>query len=317
MKNKHVIPLENIPCPLCGLKKERLILKTYDINSGIPGEYNVSKCLNCGMCYLNPRPTALGLSEVYPEIYARSYIEKIPGWVIQRIRFLKKISSTGRLLEIGCSAGHFLNIARKMGYDVTGIEIDKRTAQYAKEHYGLEVKIAPLEDVNLPADYFDLVVLFDVFEHLREPMVGLEKIFNALIPGGHVIIKVPNFSCLESMLFRGFWYHLDLPRHLLHFSPATLTKMLTNAGFSHIKILHQSTSYGLLFSIGRWILSMFGKKSGHAMAVQTGNMDCVTRALSYKKAIYQMISLLWLLPGSLLSILGQGSAITVVAQKRE
>jgi len=320
MPSKHVIPLEDVSCPLCGLKKEMPILKTCDINSGIPGEYNVSKCLNCGMCYLNPRPTALGLSEVYPEVYARNYIEQVPRWVPQRISFLRKIKSTGRLLEIGCSAGHFLNVARKMGYDVTGIEMDKRTAQYAKEHYGLEVKTAPLEDVNLPEAYFDLVVFFDVFEHLRDPIVSLEKIFKALIPNGYVIIKVPNFSCLESKLVGSLWYPLDLPRHLLHFSPITLTKMLTNAGFSSIRILHQSESHSFFYSMGRWILSAFGKRYGTAMAVQTGDAGCVIRAiraLSYKKKkiICQAISLLWLLPGRALAMFKQGNAITVIAQK--
>jgi 2-polyprenyl-3-methyl-5-hydroxy-6-metoxy-1,4-benzoquinol methylase len=316
MTKLNNISTKEVPCPLCGSIKQNPILTVLDYKCGIPGRYTIGNCLSCGLCYLNPRPTTEDILSVYPEVYFQDYLKKIPPWIYKRIKLLKKLLPQGKLLEIGCSAGHFLNMAQKEGYSVSGIEMDPRTGEFARNYYGIDVQITSLEKARLPESYYDLVVLFDVFEHFVEPRVCLNKIFQTLIPGGYVIIKVPNFGCFESKLFEKFWFPLDVPRHLLYFSQEVLTKFLMKFGFLPIRTLHISEPHAFAYSLIWSILyGLFRKESGTALAVKSGNLSYITRNLMIKNTISKLISYLWSFPGWVLAILKHGNSIIAVAQK--
>ncbi len=310
------ITFREVSCPLCGSDFNTTILTAKDHDCGILGLYSISKCNECGMCYLNPQPILEDLHKVYPPVYSDKYIKELPYRLFdKRIKLLKNLLPDGRLLEIGCGAGHFLDMARAAGYEVAGVEMDNESGGYAKKHYNLDVQVSPVETAELPASYFNIVTLFKVFEHLTEPMACLNKIKQTLAPGGYCIIQVPNFSCFESKLMGRYWCYLDPPRHLSHFSPNTLTNMLKKAGFPKIRILNYSDPLGFHISIMKWLIDILGKKSDRAMATQTGDMSYAYRNLKLKKFIYKDLSLIWAIPNSILTYLGQGNIILAIAQK--
>ena len=310
------IAFREVFCTLCGSKSNKTILTAKDHDCGIPGLFTISRCNECGMCYLNPQPTFEDIHKVYPRVYADKYMKELPYRLFdKRIKLLKSLLPDGRLLEIGCAAGHFLNIARASGYEVSGVEIDNELGGYARKHYNLDVQISPIEMADLPDSYFNIVTLFKVFEHLTEPMASLNKIKQTLAPGGYCIIQVPNFSCLESKLLGRYWCYLDSPRHLSHFSPDTLTNMLIKAGFLSIRILHYSEPSGFHISIIKWFIDILGKKSGRAMATQTGNISYAYKNLKLKKFIYKDLSLIWRIPNRILTYLGQGNVLLAIAQR--
>jgi 2-polyprenyl-3-methyl-5-hydroxy-6-metoxy-1,4-benzoquinol methylase len=309
------IRMEDVPCPLCGKHNGEVMLSAKDYLCGVPGLFKVQKCRNCNMCYLSPAPCAEDMHKIYPDIYHENFMSEQPSWIKERLDFLKTVSPGGRLLEVGCAAGHFLDKAREAGYEVSGIELDAAAGDYARRRYGLNVETGSVLDAKLPGHFFDLIVLFDVFEHLISPVACLEKLRAALVQGGHIIVRVPNFSSYEARLFKQNWYPLDLPRHLSHFSPDTLAKMLSGAGFSLLRIVHEVEPEILGLSVIRYIYNVLGKKTGTSLANETGDSSHVTRHLGLKKFAARSLGLPFFIPAKILSLLKTSNIITAVARK--
>jgi SAM-dependent methyltransferase len=125
-------------------------------------------------------------------------------------------------------------IMRGMGLEAVGLEPYEHACQMARERYGLEVICATLQEADLPESSFDAVTFFDVLEHVHDPVADVRRACELLRPGGFVYIKVPNIGALQASLFGPWWYWLDTPRHLFHFSPRSLRRALEVAGFQDI-----------------------------------------------------------------------------------
>ena len=310
------VKLEEVPCPLCGSDNRETVLSAKDYLCGVAGLFAIRKCKDCDMCYLSPAPRPEDLHKIYPDIYHKSFIDQRPAWIKERLHFIRTVSPAGRLLEVGCSAGHFLDKAKAAGYDVFGIELDTAAGGYAKDHYGLKVEIGSVTDINLPESFFNLIILFDVFEHLNRPAACLEKLMSALAPGGHLVIRVPNFASYETRMFKENWYPLDLPRHLMHFSPDTLSKMLSRAGFSLLQINYEVEPEILVLSVIRYIYNMLGRQTGTLTANQTGDTGHVTRHLRLKKFITKSLAVPFYVPAKIFSLMKSSNTITAVAKKK-
>ncbi|MFL5322276.1 MAG: class I SAM-dependent methyltransferase, partial [Myxococcaceae bacterium] len=115
------------------------------------------------------------------------------------------------------------------GYEAVGLEPFSLGEPTVEEH--LQLIRAPLEDAAPKLGKFDVITLWHVLEHLHTPVETLRKLSELLNPGGALIISVPNFQSVQSQVFGGSWFHLDPPRHLLHFEPGTLSETLSRAGF--------------------------------------------------------------------------------------
>jgi SAM-dependent methyltransferase len=136
-----------------------------------------------------------------------------------------------------------LNALSDRGWDALGTELSEESSTFAREELGLEVKTGPFEVRTFDAKSFDVVVLWHVFEHMSAPALVLKKIHGILKEDGLLIISVPNFGSLQSKLSRDKWFHLDLPRHLYHFTPSTLEFILKENGFRIIRRKHTSLEY--------------------------------------------------------------------------
>lgn len=244
--------MRRVVCNCCGADDTSLVLRGHDLLHGLPGEFLLVQCNRCELMYINPQPTPEELEAYYPEDY-----EAHIGTTKQRLGWLRRIDygygiekrrwpimryvDPGRMLDIGCATGAFLDGMRQHGWEVVGIEPSIRAATYAREELGLQVQNATLEAAQLTPASFDLVTMWNVLEHLSDPQQGLKRIAQALRPGGVLVFAVPNTESCDHRAFKQYWAGYDLPRHLFVFPPATLEKMVKAAGFM---ILKRSCIYG-------------------------------------------------------------------------
>jgi SAM-dependent methyltransferase len=149
-----------------------------------------------------------------------------------RLAFFPRYVQGGRLLEVGCSTGHYLHLVHELGWTVKGIEFHPESSCFARETLGLDVFTGELLDAQLPESSFDAVILFHVLEHLPNPMEVLYELYRLLKPGGSLYIAVPNINAFEARVFGSYYGGLEVPRHLYHFSPKTLSQMLEKVGFT-------------------------------------------------------------------------------------
>jgi SAM-dependent methyltransferase len=136
----------------------------------------------------------------------------------------------GALLDAGCGAGSFLRWAIRAGWSATGLEIDGRAVQEARRA-GLPVVHGSMEHCPLPDAAYDTVVLNHTLEHCHDPNRALANCARVLKPGGLLIAGVPNFACYDNLVFQDAWSNCEAPRHLYHFTPDTLPKLLEKHGF--------------------------------------------------------------------------------------
>jgi ubiquinone/menaquinone biosynthesis C-methylase UbiE len=126
----------------------------------------------------------------------------------------------GALLEVGCGSGKLLNVARAVGFECHGVE-PSGDARRTLESIGCR-SYPYIDDVTTSDRYFDVVVFDQSLEHIADPQGVLAVAVRLLKEGGLLVISVPNYTCNERRAFQGFWRHLDVPRHLYHFSPRAM-----------------------------------------------------------------------------------------------
>ena len=141
----------------------------------------------------------------------------------------------GRLLDVGCAGGKDLELLKEMGWSVTGVELSPTAAAVARARLGCEVFVGDFDQIPLGEECFDVVRFSHTLEHLPSPRKALEKAHRILRPCGFLWIEVPNAASLERWLFGKHWYCWDVPRHLYHFTPKTLARLLTGTGFQPVK----------------------------------------------------------------------------------
>lgn len=237
--------MREIDCPLCDVDHSEPVAQVHDRLLGIEGKFTLVRCSQCGLLYLNPQPTVEEVSQYYPPDYD-SYVGIHPNdrlsWLRRasvdyglhkRCQAVMRYKEEGRLLEIGCANGMFLNAIRKSGsWDVYGVDINEHAVQYAREQLELDVFLGQLEEAHFPDDFFDVVVLWDVLEHLPNPKSALLEIHRVLASDGWLIFRVPNLDSFDAKLFGPYWAGLDAPRHFFVFSEATLNQLLEVSGFT-------------------------------------------------------------------------------------
>ena len=233
--------METVSCNLCGSTRQKQLWTGRDWAYGFPGDFGMVTCEECGLIYLNPRPSPEEIGAYYPdeyEPYARTrgtrsslslLIQRLK--LRSRVRTVTRLAAGGRLLDLGCGSGGFLREMQRLPeWQVQGIEVSQETAAFAREQLDLDVQAGTLEDAHLPANFFDVVTMWDVLEHLADPLGALREIHRILKPSGLLISSSPNAASLDAKVFGRYWIGLDFPRHLYVFAPSTLFDLLHKAG---------------------------------------------------------------------------------------
>lgn len=206
-------------------------------------------CSGCGLGRLEPLPSEEALKDLYPAEYygegAGQKFHPLVEWLVRLVGarqagFLSRgFGSGSRVLDLGCGRGVMLTRLADQGFEVHGADISEEATRGVDPR--AEIRIAPnLAAAGYPDDFFDLVIVWHVLEHLRDPASTLKEIRRILRPGGRLIVAVPNFSSLQARLSGRNWFHLDLPRHLYHFPLKGLERLLVSAGFEVLDCHHFS-----------------------------------------------------------------------------
>ncbi len=200
----------------------------------------VAQCHACGLCYTNPRPSMAGMNAFYPADYVPHELPgnrrlKQPRWWHRvpfvrnrhdRLRKQLRPSGKARLLDFGCGSGSFLLRMRNQGWQVTGLDVSETVVERLRSTFSLHAFTGSLPHPALESGTFDVITMWQSLEHVHQPLETLTAAKELLAPGGQLIIAVPNIDSLAFRLFGTAWNGLDLPRHLVHFTPHTLRLML-------------------------------------------------------------------------------------------
>jgi 2-polyprenyl-3-methyl-5-hydroxy-6-metoxy-1,4-benzoquinol methylase len=147
----------------------------------------------------------------------------------------KYFSRPGRLLDVGCAMGYFLDTARNDGWDVTGVEISDYASSYARDELKLNVFNGELErliqDEKIGIHTFDVVTLWDTLEHVCDPKSLLRAAYSVLKEDGMLFLSTLNIDSLTARQQRNQWHYFRPPKHLFYFSEKTLKRYLAEAGF--------------------------------------------------------------------------------------
>lgn len=208
-------------------------------------------CGSCGFGWLHPAPTKEEIRkhcEMSQPHRPSTDAEKDLGFV-RRIRQINALTSErGRLLDVGSGMGHFLNAAKRHGWQVTGVEPQRNAVAYCTENWGIEPYRGFMEDFRFQREFFDVVTLWDVWEHVHDPLPLLDHCIELLSPGGLLVIAVPNASGWPARLFRGDWRYV-MSIHLNYFTLPYVESILTARGLRIESIGHTLKLQSLVQSL--------------------------------------------------------------------
>lgn len=274
----HAGPIEAIPrpcCPLCERGGREIYQGLTDWLFGVPGTWNLCECRLCGILWLNPTP----VPEDIPKLYARYYTHTadsptvfqtlrldIRQHVLARMgyevvlpdgilpRLLSRVpaiarasaldvmglpaTKIGRLLDVGCGSGELIGRMGSLGWKVAGVDPDPVAVQRGRDS-GLDIQQGSISDLP-ESELYDVITLNHVIEHVPYPIALLRECRKRLNPNGIVLITTPNIVSFGHKWFKQYWRGLEVPRHLLLFSPSSLSQCVVRSGL-HVRSIRTET----------------------------------------------------------------------------
>jgi len=216
--------------------------------------------------YLDPRPAAAALARIYPADYyaydfaarLRPLVARVKGTTERaKVRaYLPYLRTGARVLDVGCGDGHLLGLVRAEApfpLELDGVELAAEAAAEAIRR-GVRLHEGRVEDVPLPPNAYDLIVMNQLIEHVADPAAVLRRIGTALRPGGHVFLETPNLDSLDARLFRRrYWGGYHLPRHFHLFDRHTLPRLVAAAGLETVAMRPLVCPQFWIISLSNWL----------------------------------------------------------------
>ncbi len=230
---------QTVFCPICS----HLSCEHFFDKKGHP----LYRCRECGLRFIHPQPDDSVLQEIYGAGYFLGENNEESETRVSNLksatasRYLDRLkeyagSNTGRLLEIGCGGGNLLAEARSRGFEVKGVEISPSAAARANKLLGEEsVLIGTIERVSLPEGSFDIIISADSIEHVRDPVLFLQRVWKLLKPAGVVFIVTPSLDSWSARLMGRHWMEYKI-EHLYYFGKESMKRALRRTGFESISI---------------------------------------------------------------------------------
>jgi 2-polyprenyl-3-methyl-5-hydroxy-6-metoxy-1,4-benzoquinol methylase len=208
---------------------------------------NLVRCASCQLVRLAPRLSDESLQVVYSDWYSAGYGVSQAGQdedsaraeefeVAHMGRMSRVARPPGALLDVGTGSGLFLRVARKAGWDASGVDLSADAAALAWQHHGIVVHVGTLSDLP-EAPHYDVITMFDYLEHTTTPARDLEAACKRLKPGGHIVIRVPNFGGWQARVMGAAWVGV-ISLHLSYFEVETLSSLLDRQGLT---IVHRDS----------------------------------------------------------------------------
>lgn len=243
-------------CPVCKSTAIEQVFTTDDYHHGTTTNVAVAQCRDCTSGFTNPRPTEEGILKFYPDDYEQhnkiNADEKdqslISGMFREAFLPLKDLltptsrvkladrQGQGRVLDVGCGRGRFLADMAKHGWDTHGIDLEQKAVNIANDRRGVVATCAPIQKFETKGN-FDLVTMWHSLEHMHNPRQVLGQVKELIADDGRLIVEVPNFDSFLASYLSEYWYDLDVPRHLVHFTPRSIQHLGKETGFN-IESIH-------------------------------------------------------------------------------
>src|ERR1700722_2181916 len=268
---KQVRTLE-VACPICGASVPM-------ISHFKNGADRIRMCPACSVGFVYPRASGSELLSQYSQEYFEGRYDSLQqsgyinmkSWKNKVTTCLERVdrlrgAGAGLLLDVGCGKGWFLEAARERGWQVQGAELCAEVAQTTMERVGTQVYMGSLFDIDLPAETFDLVTMFDVIEHLETPIEALRICYRILKPGGALAISTPNLRGLGCFFLGAKAFAVWPDEHIFYFGPASIKRALRMADFAEVQIASREIypeNAATLFC------RLFVKDHGHGVRVNT------------------------------------------------
>lgn len=233
MKTDHA--KESVFCDICNSGSHELLFAKEG--------FRHVRCNTCGLVFVNPRlkehlvhqqvsgTGSMGENELTPAQVRRLDTE------LDRIKPYRRLN---RILEVGAGRGWFLDRAAKSGWETWAVEVNQDAIRQLRTKGVAEIIIQPAEEFEAPPDYFDAVRMWDVIEHLKSPRKAMTNVHKVLRTGGFLKLATTNFASLSRKVNGPEWVYLNGADHIVLFEPATITRLLSEIGFSSIKIRTKS-----------------------------------------------------------------------------
>ena len=238
--------LESVRCALCGADDTRPVAEIDALH--------IVRCRQCGLVYVNPRYPEGLLQGIYTEQYYDhdgirngleffgydDYLsdeENIKITFRKRLKTIELLACKGRLLDVGCATGFFLDLARSQDWEVLGSEVSEFSARYARERFGLDVRLGTLRQLHLDAASLNAVTMWDVIEHVVDPLGELQEVQRILRPQGILSVITPDAGSWMARLLGRRWEEFRRVReHIYFFSRRTMGGMLRKAGLDVVRM---------------------------------------------------------------------------------
>jgi 2-polyprenyl-3-methyl-5-hydroxy-6-metoxy-1,4-benzoquinol methylase len=233
-----------VDCPLCGGTNHRRLF----VKDGYP----FVRCGDCRLVFANPqvdealvleRYRANETADLWAEVLLSERQQELDRRKFARILDeLEPLRGRGRILDVGCSIGLFLDLARARGWDGVGLELGERALAHSRGVLGLDVRDATLEEAGFAEGSFDVVTVLSVLEHTPDPRGLVRQVARVLVPGGALFVIVPNVESLACRVLHERAATFDGRNHLVYFSPTTLADLLGRSGFEPLGVRTTVTS---------------------------------------------------------------------------
>lgn len=267
-------------CFVCGSTGVFVQTGVLDPDGIISGEWAFRQCSNkeCGQVWLDPAPLESELWKAYASYHTHTRqsanrlskamlslahrlikLAMLPLWTINGLKreasHLRLMTlahePAGKLLDVGCGGGRFLNRMKRRGWQVEGIDFDGQAANRVATRYGITAHVGDLTQCALPADSFDAITLSQTIEHLYNPQATLNECLRLLKPGGLLVMTSPNVESIGAAEFGACWRGWEAPRHLHLFSVGSLRGLAQHSGFAVTEAQTYSAGSAVVYRVSR------------------------------------------------------------------
>lgn len=234
-------------CPVCQNNTFEKYLEVQDYTV-TQERFQIVSCKSCGFKFTNPRPDQNEIGEYYKAESYISHTNTSKGFIAKIYHAVRKftlkgklnlISSLypqkGKLLDVGCGTGMFLNEARENGWKVNGIEPDSGARQIAEKVNKVTIRTEIL--TSFQSEQFNIITMWHVLEHVHLLNETVDWLKGRLSENGYLIVAVPNHESKDADIYKQQWAAYDVPRHLYHFSQKSMRQLFEQRGFRLVKTL--------------------------------------------------------------------------------
>jgi len=276
--------MENIQCevkPLCDLcGSVGVVVQSgiADPDGHLDGSWSFQRCNNeaCGVYWLDPAPLPEEMWKAYATYHTHSKksegkfgklmlslaqrfikLRFLPVWISNGLKregdnirlMMLADEPKGKLLDVGCGGGRFLQRMKKRGWVVEGIDFDEQATKKVTSKYGIKTYVGDLITCALPANTYDAITLSQAIEHLYNPKETLAECLRILKPGGLLVMTTPNVNSLAAKIYGASWRGWEAPRHLHLFSVVTVRRNTQQYGFAEVDASTYSAGAAIVYKV--------------------------------------------------------------------